>query len=109
MTTEARERRRPHYYDDPAFKYADWWLGRKYEHDAEVMAIRRLLHGRRLASAVDIGGGFGRLSMGIAGYAGHFSLIDSRAQQLAPARSFLGSHPAFHRPQMAASELNVPA
>lgn len=108
MTTEAREMRRPHYYDDPAFNYADWWLGRKYEHDAEVMAIRRLLHGRRFASAVDIGGGFGRLSMVIADYADHVSLVDPSAQQLELSRSFLASHPAIDRRQMVAAELDFP-
>src|SRR5258708_19690237 len=108
MSREGGERGRPDYYDDPAFNYADWWLGRKYEHDAEVMAIRRLLHGRRFASAVDIGGGFGRLSMVIADYADHVSLVDPSAQQLELSRSFLASHPAIDRRQMVAAELDFP-
>jgi ubiquinone/menaquinone biosynthesis C-methylase UbiE len=108
MTIEARERRRPHYYDDPGFNYADWWLGRKYEHDAEVMAIRRLLHSRGFASAVDIGGGFGRLSMVVAEYPDHVSLVDPSAQQLELSRSFLASHPAIDRRQMLAAELDFP-
>src|SRR5258708_21575194 len=102
MTTEARERRRPHYYDDPAFNYADWWLGRKYEHDAEVMAIRRLLHGRRFASAVEIGCGFGRLSIVIADYADHVSLVDPSGHQLGLSRSLPARTPPLNARRMLA-------
>src|SRR5258708_35228017 len=109
MSREGGERGRPDYYDDPAFNYADWWLGRKYEHDAEVMAIRRLLHGRRFASAVDIGGGFGRLSMVIADYADHVSLVDPSAQQPHPSRSFLASHTPRDRGHVVAPERAFPA
>ena len=108
MATTARERRRPHYYDDPRFDYAHWWLGREYEHESEVMAIRRLLHGRRFGSAADIGGGFGRLSMVLADYADHVTLVDPSAQQLELSRSFLASHPAIDRRQMITSELEFP-
>ncbi len=49
------------YYDDPEFSYPDFWHGRDYEHGAELLALRALLGTRKFLSAVDIGGGFGRL------------------------------------------------
>ena len=48
-------------YDDPNFDYTKYWVGRDYENAAEEIAIRRLLKGKHFASAVDIGGGYGRL------------------------------------------------
>ena len=100
--------RRPHYYDDPDFNYADWWAGREYEHAAEVMAVRRLLGDRRFGRAADIGGGFGRLSMVLADYADHVTLVDPSRQQLELSRSFLASRPAIDRRQMAATHLAFP-
>ena len=57
-------------YNDPDFNYAHFWRGRGYEHGAEVIAIRRLLNGRRFGHAVDVGGGFRRLSVVLAFFAG---------------------------------------
>lgn len=99
---------RPDYYDDPDFNYARWWLGRGYEHQAEVMAIRRLLHGRRFGHAVDVAGGYGRLSVVVADYADKVTLVDSSIQQLELARSFLARHPAIDRRQMTATRLEFP-
>jgi SAM-dependent methyltransferase len=108
MVTRARATGRPHYYDDPDFNYADWWRGREYEHESEVMALRRLLHGRRFRRVADIGGGFGRLSMVLADYADHVTLVDPSVQQLDLSRSFLASHPAIERRQMVATDLDFP-
>jgi hypothetical protein len=66
MVTKSRETSRSDYYDDPAFNYERWWAGREYEHKAEVIAIRRLLRGSHFGHAVDVGGGFGRLSIVLA-------------------------------------------
>jgi SAM-dependent methyltransferase len=49
------------YYDDAAFSYPAFWANREYEHESEILAIERLLGERRVDTAVDIGGGFGRL------------------------------------------------
>jgi ubiquinone/menaquinone biosynthesis C-methylase UbiE len=49
------------HYDDPGFLYTDYWPGRNYEHQSEVIAITRLLENSRFNNSVDIGGGFGRL------------------------------------------------
>jgi ubiquinone/menaquinone biosynthesis C-methylase UbiE len=108
MATRAGETRRSDYYDDPDFNYRHWWLGRGYEHHAEVMAIRRLLSGRRFGSAVDVGGGYGRLSVVLADYADKVTLVDPSLQQLELASSFLARHPAIDRRQMVATELEFP-
>ena len=105
MLTRDHETRRSEYYDDPAFNYADWWLGRGYEHQAEVMAVRRLLRGRRFGHAVDVGGGFGRLSVVLAEYADKVTLAEPSRQQLELASSFLARHPAIDRRRMTATKL----
>ena len=107
MTT--RERARRDYYDDPGFNYARWWAGRGYEHHAEVMAIRTLLGGRWFARAVDVGGGFGRLSPVLAEFADVVTLTDSSTQQLEISRRFLAHHPHVTARQMTADRLDFPA
>jgi SAM-dependent methyltransferase len=109
MTTRSRETASRDYYDDPGFNYARWWAGRGYEHHAEVMAIRRLLQGRWFARAVDVGGGFGRLSIVLAEFADEVTLTDSSRQQLELSRRFLAHHPHVTGRQMAASDLDFPA
>jgi SAM-dependent methyltransferase len=108
MATRSRETARSDYYDDPDFNYAHWWVGRDYEHRAEVLAIRRLLRGHRLTHAVDVGGGFGRLSVVLAEFADAVTLTDSSRQQLAIARSFLARHPSVTSRYMVASNLEFP-
>jgi SAM-dependent methyltransferase len=105
-TTQAR--RRSDYYDDPDFNYADWWQGREYEHEAEVMAIQRLLEGQKFGHAVDVGGGFGRLSVVLADYADKVTLTDSSIQQLDLSKDFLARHPRVDSRLMVASELGFP-
>jgi ubiquinone/menaquinone biosynthesis C-methylase UbiE len=107
MTT--RETASQDHYDDPGFNYARWWAGRGYEHHAEVMALRRLLQGRWFARAVDVGGGFGRLSTILAEFADEVTLTDSSVQQLELSRRFLAHHPHVTGRQMTASDLDFPA
>lgn len=108
METRPRAAARSDYYDDPDFNYARWWVGREYEHQAEVIAIRRLLRGHRFTHAVDVGGGFGRLSVVLAEYADTVTLTDSSRQQLEIAREFLARHPSVSSRQMVASNLEFP-
>ncbi|MGD0377186.1 MAG: class I SAM-dependent methyltransferase [Streptosporangiaceae bacterium] len=108
MLTSDHEKCLPEYYDDPDFNYANWWRGRGYEHQAEVMAIRRLLYGRRFGHAVDVGGGYGRLSVVLADYADKVTLAEPSRQQLELASSFLARHPAIDCRRMTASELEFP-
>jgi len=108
MVTRSGETARSDYYNDPDFNYARWWVGRDYEHRAEIIAIRRLLRGRRFAQAVDVGGGFGRLSVVLAEFADAVTLTDSSLQQLEIARGFLARHPSVSSRFMVASNLEFP-
>lgn len=67
------------HYDDENLNYADYWTSRTYEHQAEVMAVRRLLRGHAFEHAADIGGGYGRLSVVLADYARRVTLVDPPA------------------------------
>jgi SAM-dependent methyltransferase len=108
MATTAHGSRRSDYYNDPEFNYAEWWRGREYEHEAEVMAIQRMLEGQRFSCAVDVGGGFGRLSVVLADYADRVTLVDSSIQQLDLSKNFLARHPRVDSRLMVASELGFP-
>lgn len=99
---------RPAFYDDTGFNYMNYWSGRNYEHQAEVIAIRRLLDGQRFEHAVDVGGGFGRLSVVLSGYADKITLVDASSQQLALAAEFLADHPQVEMRRMDASSLDFP-
>ena len=63
-------------YDDGSFSYSTYWLGRQYEHRSEVIALRRLLKGRRFPRAVDVGGGYGRLTPTLADYCQAVSVVE---------------------------------
>lgn len=95
------------YYDDSGPDYTDYWATRAYEHDAEVMAVRRLLDGHRFEHAVDVGGGYGRLSLILADYAARVTLVDPSRKQLALASSFLAGHPQIVTRVMNASALTL--
>ena len=77
------------YYDDPHYSYLDYWTSRKYEHESEVLAINRLLSGQKFSSAVDIGGGFGRLIPVLSQYAKKVILIEPSLKLQAQAKKQL--------------------
>jgi ubiquinone/menaquinone biosynthesis C-methylase UbiE len=83
----------------------EYWTGRHYEHQAEVLAIRRLLRGRHFAMAVDVGGGFGRLSILLEEFADRVTIVDPSRQQLDVAEVFLRGHPRIDLELMRADEL----
>jgi SAM-dependent methyltransferase len=95
-------------YDDPAFNYQHYWRGREYEHRAEEIALRRLLSGRRFAHAVDVGGGYGRLSIVLSDYAGKVTLVDSSRQQLELSEKFLPASLGVDRQLAEAASLPLP-
>jgi SAM-dependent methyltransferase len=97
--------RRTDIYNDPGFNYARFWGGRDYEHRAEVIALQHLLRGRKFGHAVDIGGGFGRLSVVLARYADHVTLVDPSSQQLALSERIFPGHPRIERQLMEAAHL----
>lgn len=95
-------------YDDPKYNYQDYWAGREYEHAAEEMAIKRLLRGRRFEHAVDVGGGYGRLSKLLTKFAQKVTLAEPSRQQLKIAEIYLGKTPAVERKLLQAADLKLP-
>lgn len=77
------------YDDDPDYDYRRFWTGREYEHAAEEVALRRLLGRDHVARAVDVGGGYGRLSKLLARYADSVVLVDPSRHQLRLAADYL--------------------
>lgn len=96
-------------YDDPKYNYQDYWTGREYEHAAEEMAIKRLLKGKHFARAVDVGGGYGRLSKFLAGYADKVTLAEPSQQQLDMAKIYLKDTPTVECKLLQAADLRLPA
>ena len=78
-----------HFYDDPDFSYQDYWKNRDYEHQCEILAIQNLLDSQHFNNAVDIGGGFGRLSQLISKYCRKTVLVEPSAKQRALAKKLL--------------------
>ena len=81
------------FYDDTSHHYEDFWIGRDYEHLAEIIAINKLLANRRYDVGIDYGGGYGRLSRTILKYCNFLYLADPSNKQLDLAKSKLQSEP----------------
>jgi len=92
-------------YNDPSHNYQKYWQGRDYEHEAEVLAIKRLLKGKKFKLAVDIGGGYGRLDPLLAKYADRVILAEPSTQQLNMAETFLKDQPTVNQRLMQADDL----
>lgn len=90
-------------YNDPTHNYLRYWDGRDYEHAAEEMAIARLLAGRHFKKAVDVGGGYGRLSVFLRNYSDEVVLAEPSKQQLELAKEFLKDKPSVI-PKLAQAE-----
>ena len=82
-------------YNDPSHNYQKYWLGRDYEHQSEVMAFNKLLKGMHFKHAVDIGGGYGRLSVELERFSDKVTLAEPSQQQLDIAKDFLSEHPSI--------------
>ena len=93
MTSESTAGRKTGIYNDPLFNYAQFWSGRDYEHQAEVIAVRRMLAGRHYERAADIGGGYGRLAVILTDYADRVTLVDPSTQQLSLSREIFPDKP----------------
>jgi ubiquinone/menaquinone biosynthesis C-methylase UbiE len=94
-------------YNDPEHNYQDYWTGREYEHAAEEMAINRLLRGKKFEQAVDVGGGYGRLSKFLTKYAKKVTLAEPSQQQLDIGRIYLKDTPQVERKLWQASDLEL--
>jgi ubiquinone/menaquinone biosynthesis C-methylase UbiE len=92
-------------YNDPNHNYLKYWLGRDYEHQAEVLAFKKLLTGKHFKHAVDIGGGYGRLCVELEKYADKVTLAEPSQQQLDIAKDFLKDHTEIERKLMQADDL----
>ncbi len=92
-------------YNDPKHNYLQYWDGRQYEHLAEEIAINKLLKGRHFKTAVDVGGGYGRLCIQLENYSEHVTLAEPSRQQLDIAADFLKDHPEIDRKLMQADDL----
>lgn len=70
------------FYDDDKKSYEDFWEGRDYEHEAEVIAIRRLLAGKHYKVTMDYGGGYGRVTPTLLEFSDKVILVDPSRKQL---------------------------
>jgi len=93
-TTTKKKLNKADQYNDPSHNYLKYWDGRDYEHAAEEMAISRLLKGKKFKKAVDIGGGYGRLSVFLRNFADEVTLAEPSQQQLDIAKDFLKGKPS---------------
>jgi ubiquinone/menaquinone biosynthesis C-methylase UbiE len=93
-------------YDNDNYNYLDYWTGRDYEHDAEEMAVKRLLRGKKFNKAADIGGGYGRLCVLLKKYATKVTLAEPSKTQLQIAKEFLRDHPEVDQKLMQADDLS---
>lgn len=94
ITKKTKNLKRADQYNDPTHNYLHYWDGRDYEHAAEEMAIARLLKGKHFKKAVDVGGGYGRLSVFLRNYSDEVTLAEPSQQQLDIAKEFLKGKPS---------------
>jgi SAM-dependent methyltransferase len=99
------DKRRADQYNDPKHNYLHYWDGREYEHQAEEIAIGKLLRGKHFRSAVDVGGGYGRLCVQLENYADKVTLAEPSQQQLDIAAEFLKDHAEIERKLAQADDL----
>jgi len=72
------------------FDYPSYWEGRDYEDEADKLAIAKLLKKiEKKESLLDIGGGFGRLSLSLAPYFENILLVDHSEALLKEAENYL--------------------
>lgn len=103
--TKPKAKKVANQYDNDGYNYLEYWQGRDYEHAAEEMAIRRLLKGKRFKTAVDIGGGYGRLCLLLAQYSDKVTLAEPSKAQLDIAKDYLKDYPEIDQRLMQADDL----
>lgn len=104
-TSKKSEKRKSDQYNDPKHNYLHYWNGRQYEHLAEKIAIDKLLKGKHFAHALDVGGGYGRLSIQLEKYTDKVTLVEPSSQQLTIAKTYLKNHPNIEMKLMQADDL----
>ena len=93
MTKTTKKLNKANQYDDPKHNYLRYWDGRDYEQAAEEIMISHMLAGRNFKHAVDVGGGYGRLSVILKQFADKVTLAEPSQQQLDIAKDFLKDKP----------------
>jgi ubiquinone/menaquinone biosynthesis C-methylase UbiE len=83
-------------YNDPNHNYLEYWHGREYEQSSEELAISKMLKGKKFKKAVDVGGGYGRLSVYLRKFADHVTLVEPSQKQLDISKDFLKGKPKVH-------------
>jgi len=104
-TKTPKKTRKADQYDDPDYNYQEYWQGREYEHAAEELAVKRLLRGRHFKEAVDVGGGYGRLSKFLTKFADKVTLAEPSQQQLDIAKIYLKDTPEVDQKLLQAADL----
>jgi SAM-dependent methyltransferase len=94
-------------YNDPKHNYLRYWDGRDYEHAAEEMAISRLLKDKHFELAVDVGGGYGRLSKYLTKFSDKVILAEPSQQQLDIGAEYLKDTPQVDRRLWQAADLKL--
>ncbi len=75
------------------YDYTQYWKGREYEHDSEVIAIRSFLEQiKEIGRVLELGGGFGRHVPNYIYRAKRAVLTDPSAKNLSIARKALGHY-----------------
>lgn len=105
----AKKTRQADQYNDPSYNYQDYWRGREYEHAAEEIAVSRLLRGKKFKHAVDVGGGYGRLSKYLTKFAEKVTLAEPSQQQLDIAKIYLKDSPKVDQKLLQAADLKFKA
>lgn len=104
-TRTSAGKKKANQYDDPHHNYLHYWNGRDYEHNAEVIALDKMLRGKHFKHAVDVGGGYGRLSAVLTKYADKVTLAEPSQQQLDIGEEYLKDFPTVERKLMQADDL----
>ena len=93
MTNKSKKLDKADQYNDPKHNYLRYWDGRDYEQAAEEIMINRMLEGKKFKHAVDVGGGYGRLSVVLRQFADKVTLAEPSQAQLDIAKDFLQGKP----------------
>jgi len=80
-------------YNDPEHNYLEYWEGRAYEQAAEEMAVSRLLKGMKFKHAVDVGGGYGRMSVYLRKFADKATCAEPSQQQIDIGKKYVRGKP----------------
>lgn len=105
MSKKSSSKNKADQYNDPSHNYLEYWHGRDYEHGAEEIAVRRLLNGKKFKNAIDIGGGYGRLSVLLEEFSDKVTLAEPSQQQLDLAKEYLKGRKNVSQKLMQADDL----